>query len=31
MQKTVSRGATTTITVGTGSSTGSITINWPNQ
>jgi hypothetical protein len=31
MQKTVSQGATSTITVGTGAGTGSITISWPNQ
>jgi hypothetical protein len=31
MQKTVSVGASTNVTVGTGSATGSITISWPNQ
>jgi hypothetical protein len=31
MQKTVSRGSTSTITLGTGAATGAITISWPNQ
>jgi hypothetical protein len=31
MQKTVSRGASITVSVGTGSETGNVTISWGNQ